>query len=152
MSSSRGKDETIVRPDTFIAYVVAFILDGIGLLCALMALTVFLLPAVQILQSITAIIGGFFFTLWVVICRGEGIISGAKRGLSSAKKQKKRRFKEDVYAAPNTLEEESPSRPTAIIKTLLKRVVLPFIIENVPILGKILTTWIISVYLETKND
>ena len=47
--------------------------------------------------------------------------------------------------------DKMPVKTTSLLKKWTKRVLLPWIVESVPILGKISPTWIIAVHLEATH-
>ncbi len=49
------------------------------------------------------------------------------------------------------VESENSQQKDSLLWKWLKRVFLPFIIESIPILGKIMFSWVMVVYLEDKN-
>lgn len=164
--------------DIVIMYVVALILDISGIILAGMVLTVILAPIAIVLQWILSLLGTFIFTLWIVFVRshssGQGggdeipapeippekappktpppdysaptdSSSGDKiKPKPAPKPAKKPLFKKLRFA-------KKPSPASLLTKKWLKRVGLPWLIESIPIIGKISFTWVLSVYLEQKK-
>ncbi len=163
-------DETrrgIISADTLVAYLVAFILDMGGLLCFLLSLTVVLFPLGVAIQFMLNLFGKIFFTIWIVFFRGD-ISSGVKMAARKSAPLNSSKSKTvdspdsssttssfDKQAAENlgqALGGSGSNKVVSIFKKWILRVLIPWLIESVPILGKIALSWIVSVYLETKND
>lgn len=166
-----------ISPDVLIMYVIAFFLDLIGYICLLLLITVMLAPLALIIQGITSFLGGFIFTIWIVFFRHSSMTTAAKKVFtrkgSKSKDRKEGPETKKSNSSPSAknvsegsdLPVSAPSQPsfdeqlsnkmpvetTSLLKKWVKRVLLPWIVESVPILGKISPTWIIAVHSEATH-
>ncbi len=156
-------------------YVIAFFLDLIGYFCLLLFITIILAPLALIIQGITSFLGSFILTIWILFFRHSPISAAKKiitrKGSKNKKEQKDsdKNIKESessdssksggaslsASASQPSFDDHRPDKmpvkTTSLLKKWIKRVLLPFLIESVPLLGKISPTWVIAVHLEATH-